>query len=261
MDIFFEIHCQLPREAPGNNEATAKALSLVPKLPENPIILDIGCGPGMQTLALAKITGGQIIAVDTHQPFLDELKRRAEEQNLSSQIRIQNCSMFSLNFKQESFDLIWSEGAVYIMGFQKGLQSWHRFLKPGGTLAVTELSWLVNNPPEEPLKFFRNEYPKMKHIEENISIIKQLGYSYIKNFTIPEAAWWDDYYIPLERRISLLRKKYRDDPEANNIIEEHQREIELYRNYYQCYGYVFYIMQKDALAAEDIIIRMSSSGL
>ncbi|NEO29128.1 MAG: class I SAM-dependent methyltransferase [Symploca sp. SIO3C6] len=250
MDIFFEIHSELPREAPGNDEATAKALSLVPKLPKNPIILDIGCGPGMQTLALARITGGQVIAVDTHQPFLDELQRRAEEQNLSSQIRTQNCSMLALDFKQDSFDLIWSEGAIYIMGFREGLQSWYRFLKPEGSVAVSELSWLVKNPPEEPLEFFKKEYPSMKHIEDNISIIKQLEYSYINSFILPEAAWWDNYYIPLERRISKLRKKYQNNPQAHNIIEEHQTEIEIYRNYYQYYGYVFYLMQKESKITE-----------
>ena len=127
MDIFFELHCDIPREAPGDNASTAKALSLVPQLPENPKILDIGCGPGMQTLVLAKITGGQITAIDNHQPFLDELKRRAEQEEVSSHIITQNCSMFSLEFELESFDLIWSEGAIYIMGFQEGLQSWRRF--------------------------------------------------------------------------------------------------------------------------------------
>ncbi|MBD1921761.1 class I SAM-dependent methyltransferase [Microcoleus sp. FACHB-831] len=244
MNIFSELHCDIPREAPGDNASTAKALSLVPQLPENPQILDIGCGPGMQTLALAKITGGYITAIDNHQPFLDELKRRAEQEYLSSHIITQNCSMFSLEFEQESFDLIWSEGAIYIMGFRDGLQSWRRFLKLGGALAVTELSWLVTNPPEEPLNFWRNAYPPMKNIEENITIFQESGYTYINSFTLPESSWWDDYYIPLERRLADLRKKYQGDEDANTILDEQQIEIELYRHYSHCYGYVFYIMQK-----------------
>lgn len=244
MNIFFELHHDIPREAPGDNASTAKALSLIPQLPDNPKILDIGCGPGMQTLALAKITGGQITAIDNHQPFLDKLKQRAEKEEVSSHIITQNCSMFSLEFEPESFDLIWSEGAIYIMGFQEGLQSWRRFLKLRGTLAVTELSWLVTNPPEEPLNFWKNAYPAMKNVEENITTLQDSGYTYIDSFTLPESAWWDNYYIPLERRLADLRKKYQGNQEANAILDEQQLEIELYKNYSQCYGYVFYIMQK-----------------
>lgn len=244
MDILFELHSNLPREAPGNNDCTAKALSFVPRLPQNPQILDIGCGTGMQTITLAKLTGGQVIAVDIHQPYLDVLQQSAESENLSSNIQTYNCSMFSLDFKNESFDLIWSEGAIYVISFPEGLQSWCKFLKPGGTLAVTELCWLVKNPPDEPLQFWNQEYPNMKHFEENISIIQDCGYTYINSFTLPESAWWDEYYIPLQERISVLKNKYQGDAEAENILESHQAEIELYRNYSRCYGYVFYIMQK-----------------
>lgn len=80
MDVFFEIHRDLPREGPGNNESTRKAFHLLNGLPSQPNILDIGCGPGMQTIEIAKMTNGKIIAIDTHEPFLEELNRRAEKQ-------------------------------------------------------------------------------------------------------------------------------------------------------------------------------------
>ncbi|MFB2935815.1 class I SAM-dependent methyltransferase [Aerosakkonemataceae cyanobacterium BLCC-F154] len=249
MNIFLELHNNMPREGPGDMASTTKALSLIPNLPKNPQILDIGCGPGMQTLALAQITKGQITAIDNHQPFLDELQQRAAQENLSSHIITQNCSMFSLDFQPESFDLIWSEGAIYIMGFQEGLQSWHRFLKTGGSIAVTELSWLVTNPPEEPLNFWKNAYPAMKNITENITIIQNLGYNYINSFTLPESSWWDDYYTPLEGRISNFRQKYQGNEEANAVLDEEQREIQLYRKYSDSYGYVFYLMQKYGAAS------------
>ena len=71
---FWEVHSNLPREGPGDNESTKKAYLMLKDLPENPRILDIGCGPGMQTIELAKLSGGQIVAVDNHQPFLEQLK-------------------------------------------------------------------------------------------------------------------------------------------------------------------------------------------
>ncbi len=242
MEIFFEIHRDLPREAPGSDACTARALSMTLPLPRDPHILDIGCGPGAQTLVLAKQTGGHVTAIDTHQPFLDDLKRRAERAHLASRIHPQHGDMTALEIGEASFDLIWSEGAIYIMGFREGLQAWRRFLKPGGALAVTEAAWLVDDPPDEARRFWQAAYPAMKHVEENIAILQEAGYSHVGHFTLPESAWWDDYYTPVEHRIAALRKQYQDDAEALAILDEEQREIDLYRKFSPSYGYVFYIM-------------------
>ncbi len=244
MEIFFEIHRDLSREAPGSDACTARALAMTPPLPRDPHLLDIGCGPGAQTLVLAKQTGGHVTAIDTHQPFLDDLKQRAERAHLASRIRPQYGDMTALDFEEASFDLIWSEGAIYIMGFREGLQAWHRFLKPGGALAVSELTWLVDAPPDEARRFWQAAYPAMKHIEENIAILQQAGYTYLNHFTLPESAWWDAYYTPIERRIATLRRKYRDDAEATSVLDQEQVEIDLYRRFSSSYGYVFYIMQR-----------------
>ncbi|MBA7505538.1 2-methoxy-6-polyprenyl-1,4-benzoquinol methylase, mitochondrial [subsurface metagenome] len=243
MEIFFEIHKDLPREGPGNNESTKKAFEFLKQLPFNSRILDIGCGPGMQTIQLAKITDCKIIALDTHQPFLDGLNQRAKSEGVQDGIETVNNSMFSLDFEDDFFDLIWSEGAIYIFGFEKGLKEWRRFLKKGGYFVISELSWLKQNQPEE-VKGFWNKYcPSIKLIEDNIQIIKNLGYDFLHNFTIPESGWWDDYYIPLENRITLLRKKYKGNIEANKVLDQELEEIFLYKKYSEYYGYVFYIIQ------------------
>jgi ubiquinone/menaquinone biosynthesis C-methylase UbiE len=129
MNIFLEIYQNLPREAPGDNASTRQAFSLLTNLPPQPKILDIGCGSGMQTIELAKLTNGQITAVDTHQPYLDELQRRALAEGVSDNINPLNQSMFSLDFAPHSFDIVWSEGAIYIMGFETGLKSWQTLPK------------------------------------------------------------------------------------------------------------------------------------
>jgi ubiquinone/menaquinone biosynthesis C-methylase UbiE len=117
-------------------------------------ILDVGCGPGMQTIQLAKLINGKIIALDNHQPFLDEVIRRANKEGVIDKIEIINKSMFSLDFTEEIFDVIWSEGAVYIYGFEKALQDWQRFLKIEGYFVVSEVSWLDSNPPSELREFW-----------------------------------------------------------------------------------------------------------
>ncbi|MCK4239944.1 MAG: class I SAM-dependent methyltransferase, partial [Candidatus Lokiarchaeota archaeon] len=190
-----------------------------------------------------KMADCKIMALDTHQPFLDELNYRAKSESVQDKIETVNRSMFSLDFKDDFFDIIWSEGAIYIFGFGKGLKEWRRFLKKGGYFVISELSWLKQNQPEEVKGFWNEYYPSIKLIEKNIRIIKNLGFNFLHNFTIPESGWWDDYYIPLENRINLLRKKYKGNIEANKVLDQELEEIFLYKKYSEYYGYVFYIIQ------------------
>ena len=243
MDIFFEIHHDLPREAPGDNLSTHKALALLTDLPPRPLFLDIGCGPGEQTLALAKSTDGHIIAVDTHQPFLEKLRRNAQEAAVPDKISLIKTSMFTLPFGEQTFDAIWSEGAIYIIGFTEGLHTWRRFLKPRGYVVVSELAWLRSHPPAEAATFWEVVYPGMRTREENLEIIRGAGYRNVGHFVLPAESWWKNYYTPLEARIVLLREKYQGNVEATQQLDEAQREIDLYRQYADWYGYVFYVMQ------------------
>jgi ubiquinone/menaquinone biosynthesis C-methylase UbiE len=246
VDIFWEIHSNLPQEGPGSDESTLKALALIPGLPAAPQILDIGCGPGRQTITLAKNISGYITALDTHEPFLEETARRAKAASVAHLITAKKQSMTQMDFAEESFDLIWAEGSIYIMGFQQGLQGWRRLLKPGGFMAVTEATWLTDTPPDKVQKFWDTVYPNMKTRQENISIIHQCRYSLIGSFTLPESAWWDGYYTPLEERIVQLCNKYHDNPEALAYLNQEQEEIDIYREFSHTYGYVFYVMQKPA---------------
>ena len=149
MEYFFEIHNELPREGPGDRESTGKAFSMIVDLPDNSSILDVGCGPGMQTLDLLNLVSGNITAVDNHQPFLDQLAHSAKKIGVADKIGILNMDMGSMDFKPPSFDLIWSEGAAYSIGFENALTSWKQFLKPGGYLAASELAWIRSQPPQD----------------------------------------------------------------------------------------------------------------
>jgi ubiquinone/menaquinone biosynthesis C-methylase UbiE len=246
MSIFRELTEGLPRQGPGSPEATLRALGLVHGLPEHPRILDVGCGPGAQTIELAHATRGEIFAVDIRQRFLDELTERAREAGVLPQITTVNASMFDMDFPAESFDLIWSEGAIYITGFAAGLGAWRRFLKPGGWLAVSELSWLVPNPPAETAQFWARNYPGMKSIERNCQVINETGYVDADGFVLPVQDWWDNYYGPGQTRVAALRKKYASDPDVLAILEDAQREYDLFRVHCDVYGYVFFVMRKPA---------------
>lgn len=240
--IFWEIHRDLPREAPGSDASTLRALSMLPALPASARILDIGCGPGGQSVALARATQADVIAVDNHQSFLDDLARRAARAGVAERVHPLNASMFDLNFEQP-FDLLWSEGAVYIIGFERGLREWRRLLKPGGFIAVTELSWLKPNLPEAARKFWREGYPDMATVEQNLARLSAAGYRSLGHFTLPESDWWDNYYHPMAARIQALREKYEHNPAAQAVLDMEYAEIDLYRQFSAWYGYVFYTGQ------------------
>src|SRR5215469_3871793 len=243
-ELFVELSAGLPRQGPGSTEATLRALSMVNGLPARPKILDVGCGAGAQTIDLARATGGEIVALDNRPRFLDELLARAATAGVSSQIKVVCQSMFEMDFPDASFDLIWSEGAIYIIGFASGLSHCRRFLKSDGSIVVSELTWLTDVPPATARDFWARNYPAMQPIESNVKSAQDVGYSEIKTFVLPTADWWDNYYGPAEARLTQVAARHAGEPETLALLGEIRREYDLFRAHSAAYGYVFYVMRK-----------------
>ncbi|MBW8041059.1 MAG: class I SAM-dependent methyltransferase [Planctomycetes bacterium] len=244
IEYLYELCEALPRCGPGDNEFTRCAFFAIANPPKYPFILDIGCGPGVQTLELAKISNGKIIALDNHQASLDKLMEQARNEGLEEKIIPKNLSMLDMNFEENTFDIIWSEGALYFMGFQNGLKRCHQLLKNKGYLAVTELVYTADNPPDTVVQFFEDEYPDIKNIEGKIKVIQQEGFNLISNFTLPESAWLNNYYLPIEKELPRLNKKYQGNETALGVFESFRNEINFYREHSKSYGYEFFVMQK-----------------
>jgi SAM-dependent methyltransferase len=244
IELLVALHEGLPRLGPGNTASTVKALKLCEELPAAPQILDVGCGTGAQTLALADHTNGNITATDLFPIFLAQLDANIRDQDLHGRIRTQAADMNELPFAECSFDLVWSEGAIYIMGFDNGLTTWRPLVKPGGYLVVSEVSWFRSDPPAGLKKFWDDNYPAIRIVKDNLVATQALGWNHISNFHLPVEAWTTDYYGPLRRRLPIFRETYSADRDAQEVADMTEHEMELLSSYSDFYGYEFYILRR-----------------
>ena len=242
IELLVELHNGLPRLGPGNAQSTLKALAFCEELPDAPEILDIGCGTGTQTLVLASATSGNITATDLTPQFLDQLNKTIQKEGLENRLQIQMADMNKLPFPDNSFDLVWSEGAAYIMGFDNALTQWKRLVKPGGYLVVSEASWFKPNPPLELKKFWGENYPAIRNVEDNLTAIRNVDWETVANFHLPVEAWTIDYYEPLKKRLPIFRKANVHDKDAQEVADMTDYEMSLMDNYSEYYGYEFYIL-------------------
>jgi SAM-dependent methyltransferase len=223
---------------------TLKALSFIDNLTPQSRIADLGCGTGGQTMIVAGSAPGQITGLDLFPKFIDLFNRNAERLDLQDRVKGITGSMDALPFEEESLDLIWSEGAIANIGFEKGLKHWRKFLKKDGYVALTYESWFTDERPAEIEKFWVDAVPEMNTISHNISVMQGAGYHLIAAFTLPENCWMEHYFVPFGRIQGDFLKEHAGDSAVEEFIASQRREVELYRKYKQFYGYVFYIGKK-----------------
>ncbi|MCO6411487.1 MAG: methyltransferase domain-containing protein [Thiogranum sp.] len=243
--LLIDLHKGADRQGPGGDEETETALNLAMIDRDAPLkIADIGCGTGASTITLARLLKARITAVDFLQEFLDVLESRAELEGLSRRITPLCSSMDNLPFENEEFDVIWSEGAIYNIGFEKGVVDWKRYLKPGGLLVASEITWITNTRPSEIQKHWESEYPEIDLASAKISVLEKSGYSPIAYFVLPEHCWLDNYYSPMRNSFQDFLARNGNSEEARAIVDAELREIELYEKYKAHYSYGVYISRK-----------------
>lgn len=242
-DLIAEIHEGLQQAGPVRLAHTRNAFRAIPVL-RRPRILDVGCGQGGPTLELARLSDGEIIGLDTHLPSLERLASKIVQEGLSQRVHLVQGSVFHMGFRAESLDVIWSEGAIHFVGFERGLQEWRRFVKPGGFIVVHEAIWPDREPPAELREHWRGAYRGIQTAEDYIAAISGQGYRLLRHIALPEDLWWTEYFFPVQERIQALRQEHAGDPAALAILDREEREVDLCHQYPQWYGSAFFVMQK-----------------
>lgn len=244
-ELLIDLHLRQHRQGPGSDAATALAISLSGLGSGRGIkVADIGCGTGASTLALAGALDADITAVDLFTDFLDELQRRAEAAGVAARITCRAQSMDDLGFDDGFLDAIWSEGAIYNIGFDTGIRQWRRFLRPGGVLAVSELTWLTAAQPSELADHWNREYPEVATASVKIRQLEAAGYVPLGYFPLPNACWLDHYYRPLQASFAGFLERHAGNATAREIIDAEEAEIALYERYADYVSYGFYIARR-----------------
>lgn len=244
IDLIIETHIGLERQGPGSTEMTLKALSFVKELDENSQVIDLGCGTGGQTMVLAQHIKGSITGIDQFQEFIDVFNDNAKKLNLQERVMGIVGIMEDLSFSKGEIDLIWSEGVVDSISFEKNLSYWNKFLKEDGYIALTIPSWFTDEHPAEVAKFWTDMGSGLDTIGNNISVMQKAGYIPVATFTLPEKCWTDNYYVPRMAAEAWIMKKYPGNKIVEDYIKNDIYEVNLYSKYKQHYGYVFYIGKK-----------------
>ena len=91
---------------PGGNAHSVHVLRLLPKR-QFRVVVDAGCGTGRQTLALVKELSTLVHAVDSYEPFLTDLTRRAREARIEHLVETHCIDMKDIPQVFRDIDLLW----------------------------------------------------------------------------------------------------------------------------------------------------------
>jgi ubiquinone/menaquinone biosynthesis C-methylase UbiE len=244
VNLICEYFSLMERQGPGSPEVTLKALSFIDKLSPESRIADMGCGTGAQTMLLAQNIPGHITGIDLFPGFIDIFNAHVRKLHFQEKVTGIVANMERLPFENGELDLIWSEGAIYNMGFERGINEWRSFLKPGGYIAVTEASWFTEERPAEINEFWKNAYAEIDTIPKKMAQLAKAAYIPVAAFILPENCWTEYFYKAQVRVQEDFLKKYEGNSTIEAFIANERREAQLYSKYKEYYGYVFYIGKK-----------------
>ncbi len=243
--LLIDLHLNTPRQGPGSEAHTLLAMQLAGLDRNRHLnIADIGCGSGASARLLARELDAHVTAVDFSAELIDEIMALARQEGIGDRITPLVASMDDLLFAEGSFDVIWSEGAVYIMGFEEGVTYWKKFLKPGGILVVSELIWLREGRPAELQAYWDVGYPGIGMASSKMRALEGAGYVVKAFFTLPAECWSREYYTPVKERISAFLDRNSHSADAQAVVDETLEEIDIFDRYSDWFSYGVFVAER-----------------
>lgn len=239
-DILAALEVDFDREDQNRLEFTRRAFQALPRM-HQPQILDVGCGTGLPALELARLSDGIVTGLDVNEASLRTLTRRARERGLDDRIRTIRSSIEEMSSLAARFDIVWSEGVIYHVGIERGLREYRRMLRPEGFLVLHESAWLRPDPPAETVAYWGPRYPGIRTVSDWLDTISRLELEPVEHFPVPAEVWWNDYFGPLEEKVSRLEETHRGDEAANRLLTPRRKEVERFKADSEWFGAVFFI--------------------
>jgi len=245
IQALIHIHRTLPRKGPGADQATNDIFDFcAPFLGKNPLMADMGCGNGYGSFKLIDRFGGTVRAIDFAKPFLQELEAQRENHPCSGQIQPIQGDMLDPVLIAGSYDLIWSEGAIAIVGVANALKAWHPFVKSAGLLVYSEACWRVKHPEPEAVAYYNTHYTDLTDRQGHINRAEDIGYKVLHTLDLPSMAWWGNYYAPLKERVEELATTVEPGSALAMVVASFEEQTRMFERFCHQYGYTFFVLQK-----------------
>lgn len=270
ISVVIEFFRQMERQGPGSDEVTLRAFSIIEErikedgsIPETIYrIADMGCGTGGQSMTLARKPSVHVTAFDIFPGMIETLNRRVVERGLQERVRGVVASMDNIPSEeipsgnladcQRGFDIIWSEGSIYHIGFENGLKLWREYLRDGGYVAVSEIVWLTQERPPEFEKYLSDNVPEISLPSVKMGLIESAGYTPVASFLLPWSCWSETYLRPTETLFDKFLDSQNHSDGAVEFVKRQREEIFMFEKYREYFGYIFFIARKVSLSRPEI---------
>ena len=206
------------------------------QIPENPMVLDVGCGTGISTFQLMKrVQGkGKFHGIDISQKMINLAITKAVDLSYNN-VEFRRGDAELLDFPESSFDLIVSNQTFHFLSNkQKALNEMFRVLKPMGQVALLFFAEQTDREIEEIYNMIRNRHPeqampgslKLIGLEETQELFDKAGFKKTRIFGIHEIDYIDisKFYPPVDAPPAFWRMNMPSDFQSE-LIEMVRKEI------------------------------------
>jgi len=162
-------------------------------------------------------------AVDTDRECLEWLKEKIKRQNYQDRISVIRKSVLRIDLPEDSFDIILAEGLFNVIGFEKALSRFVKFLKPKGYFMI------------------HDDY---RYIAIKQKIIEKYKLMLVKSFVLDETVWRNEYCSCLERKIEEFQKEWGNRVNTNRLFRREKSELAMYRKNPENWRSVYFVFKK-----------------